>query len=1118
MGPEYLQSELPLIQQLQSYGWQYIAGNLDDPKVTGRDSFSEVLQTKVLREQLLKVNRRTLDNGEQIEWLTEQRINQAVSSISRLPASKLMEANQQATELLTNGVIVDGLPDWDGGRARSIHYIDWDSPENNTFTVINQFKVQCPAGHDTSKKHIIPDLVLLVNGIPLVVIECKNPDSSEPMAAAIDQLRRYSNKRFANGEVEDNEGAPALFHTNQLMIAASFEQCLVGTIGARAEFYKPWKTVVTPNEPERCEKTLAKALEVKELSAQQRLVAGLLMPDALLDIVRHFLLFTQQGGQTIKMVCRYQQYRGVVRSVQRLLTGKTRKQDGEYDKRGGIIWHTQGSGKSLTMVFLIRKLRTDVNLRRFKVVIVTDRKDLQKQLSGTTSLTDEMVSVANNHKSLKNLLKQDGPGIIFAMIQKYRDPKEKAKTKGKGNTAAKAPTPFELLNASEDILVMVDEAHRTQAGDLHANLLSGIPNCARIGFTGTPIIMGDKKRTHEIFGEFIDKYTIKEAEADGATVPILYEGRTANGAVKDGSSLDELFEDFFADRSEEELEAIKKKYATKGNVLEATLLIEDKAADMVRHYVTNILPNGYKAQVVAYSRLAAVRYFKAFMEARDKLLLDAEGLPEELKGCDNETLCRKSPKLQALIQAWRYRDVLAKLEFATVVSSDNNDGAEWAEHTDRAKQDKAIERFKKTLLGKDGEQTDEGTDPLAFLIVKSMLLTGFDAPIEGVMYLDRSIKEAELLQTIARVNRTGHGKKFGIVVDYYGVANHLKDALVAYSDDDIEGALRSLKDEIPALRTRHIRAVDMFRSRGIETLDDVESCVQMLSTERLRQEFSVKLKDFLQSLEQVLPRPEALPFTADAKALALIQNRARMRYREHLVIGKDVGAKVRSLIDEHIISLGIDPKVAPVNLTDARFQESVDGVKEQSANYGASSEEQKKAIASEMEHAIQSHITQHLDEDPVYYEKLSERLKNLLESLAGQWDELINALQSIIDEVRSGSTKHEEGLPDIPEHYLPFYRMLKEAVCGDESPDLVLSVQLIELTETLVNHIKQEVKTTSFWEPHRIHLQEELEQYLFETLYNSELLEFDRIPPLVDKLKELAKANSHKLEQYESND
>jgi len=1098
MGPEYLQSELPLIKQLQSQGWQYIEGCLDNAEVTGRDSFAEVLQSKVLREQLININLRTLENGEQVKWLDEQRVNQAISAISRIAASKLMEANQKASELLTNGIIVDGLPDWDGGRARSIHFINWDTPENNIFTVINQFKVQCPAGHDTSKKHIIPDLVLLVNGIPLVVIECKNPDSAEPMAAAINQLRRYSNQRFSAGEVEDNEGAPQLFNTNQLMIAASFEQCLVGTIGAQAEFYKPWKTVVTASEPNRCEKALANELEVSKLSAQQRLIAGMLMPESLLDIIRHFILFTHQGGQTIKMVCRYQQYRGVVRSIHRLLNGKTRKQDGEYDRRGGIVWHTQGSGKSLTMMFLIRKLRTDVKLRRFKVVIVTDRKDLQSQLSGTAKITDEMVSVATNNKSLKNLLKQQGPGIVFAMIQKYRE------------SQAKAADPFELLNASEDILVMVDEAHRTQSGDLHANLLSGIPNCARIGFTGTPIIMGEKKRTHEVFGEFIDKYTIKEAEADGATVPILYEGRTVSGAVKDGSSLDELFEDFFNEKTEEEREAIKKKYATKGNVLEATKLIEDKAADMLRHYVTNILPNGYKAQVVAYSRLAAVRYYKAFEEARNKLLVDADRLTDELKVCDNETLCRKSPKVQALIQAWRYRDVLAKMEFATIISSDNNDGPEWAEHTDRAKQDKAIERFKKPLLAEEGKQTD--TDPLSFLIVKSMLLTGFDAPIEGVMYLDRSIREAELLQTIARVNRTGFGKQFGIVVDYYGVANHLKAALAAYSDEDVEGALRSLKDEVTALRERHIRAVDVFRSKGVESLNDIESCVQLLSTERLRQEFSVKLKAFLQSLETVLPRPEGLPFAADAKVLAMIQNRARMRYRDSMVIGKDVGAKVRTLIDEHIISLGIDPKVAPVNLTDAHFENSVNEVREHAASYGATSEEQKKAIASEMEHAVKSHVSQHVDEDPIYYEKLSERLKSILDSLAGQWDELIKALQSIIDEVRSGSTKHEEGLPDIPEYYLPFYRMLKVAVCGEEKPDLAIEAQLIELTEKLVAHIQDKITTTSFWEPHRISLQEELEQYLFESLHESDLLDFDHMEPLVDKLRELAKANTYKLE------
>ncbi|MBE0400318.1 type I restriction endonuclease subunit R [Halomonas sp. FME1] len=1105
MGSEFQQSEQPLIDQLVAMGWTYCKGSLDDPAATGRESFAEVVQNKVLRAKLKVINTRKHADGSRSIWLNDERVSAAVSALTRIAAPGLMEANRVATELITEGFVVDGLPDWDGGRSRAIHYIDWDTPANNRFTVINQYKVKCPPGHDTAKQHIIPDLVLMVNGIPLVVIECKSPNLAEPMAEAIDQLRRYSDQRFANGEAGDHEGAPALFNTNQLLMATCFDDCRVGTIGAGASHYLPWKTVSSAQNPHQSETDVAKAFDVTKLSPQQRTVAGMLAPANLLDIVQHFTLFMTTGGQTIKLVCRYQQYRGVVKAIDRLRHGKTRSEDGEHDRRGGIIWHTQGSGKSLTMMFLVRRMRTDPSLRRFKIVVITDRIDLQKQLSATASLSGDLVHVANNSKALKKILRQEGPGLVFAMIQQYRDAESKAKV-----------SDFDQLNTSQDILVMVDEAHRTQAGDLHANLQAGLPNCARIGFTGTPIIMGEKKRTHEIFGEFIDTYTIRESEADGATVPVLYEGRTVQGAVKDGSSLDELFEDFFADRPPEELEAIKQKYATKGNVLEATKLIEEKAQDMLRHYVTHILPNGFKAQVVGYSRLAAVRYKAAFEQARDQLLEEAHQLSPELKALDDEALLRKTPKLQARIQAWRYRELLARLEFATIVSGSNNDGSEWQPHTDRARQDEAIARFKKPLLAST-EKYESKTDPLAFLIVKSMLLTGFDAPIEGVMYLDRSIQGAELLQTIARVNRTGFGKAVGIVVDYYGVANHLKEALAAYSDDDVDGALRSLKDEIPALRDRHLRAVDVLRSRGIEDLHDVEACVQALDSERVRQEFGVKLKAFMQSLDTVLPRPEALPFTADAKALAMIYAQARRRYRDSTVLGKDVGAKVRRLIDEHVISLGIDPKIAPVNLTDAQFSQQLNQVRDQAASYGLDNEESakkvKKAVASEMEHAIRSQVSEKLDEDPVYYGKLSERLKEILDGLAGQWDALITALQAIIDEVNSGSTRHEEGLPDVPETYLPFYRMLREVKCGDTPPDLATQSDLIQLTEHLVEHISHEVKTSSFWEPHRRSMQEALEGELSELIYESELLELEQIEPLVDKLRDLAKANSYKLEQ-----
>jgi type I restriction enzyme R subunit len=748
------------------------------------------------------------------------------------------------------------------------------------------------------------------------------------------------------------------------------------------------------------------------------------------------------------------------------------------------------------MVFLIRKLRTDPVLRRFKVVVVTDRTDLEKQLSETAVLTGESVERATTADKLKAMLRVKGPGLLFGMIQKQRTGDAVGEA---GLSAADLPQRgsairtgepelAEVLNEDDTILVMVDEAHRGQSGDLHAALQVGLPNCARIGFTGTPILMGDKKRTHEVFGEFIDRYTIREAEADGAIVPILYEGRTAQGAIKDDANLDELFEDLFRDHTPEELEAIRKKYATKGQIFEAPDLIQDKARDMLRHYVTHILPNGFKAQVVAYSRLAAVRYLDAFQEARDALLAEAEALSGQDKAMSDEALCLRPAAVQAQVQAWRLRDRLSAIEFAPVISGGNNDDAAWKPWTDSAAHEHSIKRFKKP------------SDPLAFLIVKSMLLTGFDAPIEGVMYLDRPIREAELLQTIARVNRTGHGKKFGIVVDYYGLAHHLKQALSVYADEDIDGALQSLKDEIPVLRDRHLRVVDLFRSRGVESLSDIEACVELLGNERLRAEFGVKLKGFLSLLDVVLPRPEGLPFAADAKLLAFIYARARNRYRDTQVLGKDVGAKVRKLIDDHVISMGVNPKIPPVSLTDADFGAQV------------SREPNDRAKASEMEHAIRAHIREHIDQDPVAYRKLSERLKDLLEKLGEQWEELVSALTGMTQEIRQGHVTQDDRLPEVPEHYGPFLRLIVDTAVGEGSITEAERQKLVALTVEVVDTIAAEL-VPNFWRPNRQPAQDALATLVFERLMHSRLLPAPELDALVDKLMALARANHDRLLQ-----
>jgi type I restriction enzyme R subunit len=442
--------------------------------------------------------------------------------------------------------------------------------------------------------------------------------------------------------------------------------------------------------------------------------------------------------------------------------------------------------------------------------------------------------------------------------------------------------------------------------------------------------MRAKGQTARIFGDFIDRYTIRESEADGATVPILYEGRTTDAAVQDGRALDEVFEDMLVGYTPEELEAIKQKYATKGHVMEAERLIAAKARNMLRHYVENILPNGFKAQVVAVSRRATIRYHDALLAARDELVAELKGLHPNLLDLDEDALSRLAPEKAFLVRAHRFLPTIQALEFAPVISSEHNDTVDpQGEWSSRAAIDARIARFKKPLFADGPNPLDrDKADPLAFLIVKSMLLTGFDAPVEQAMYLDRHIREAELLQAIARVNRTyargGVEKGFGIVVDYYGVARHLKEALEAYSAEDVEGALHSLKDEIPKLRDRHRRVLDLFASRDTE-IADTEACVQLLRDERLRAEFHVKLKQFLATLDLVLPRPEGLPFVNDAKTLAHVQARALNRYRgAERLIGKEVGEKVRKLIDDQIASLGIDPKIPPIEITSAQFDRQVD--------------------------------------------------------------------------------------------------------------------------------------------------------------------------------------------------
>jgi type I restriction enzyme R subunit len=539
--------EKPLLDQLQGLGWEVLdLDNKQRPADSFRGNFAEVVMLPVLREQVAKIN----------DWMESGQVEEVVKRLTAsFPGNSLIENNRHLLQLLLENTSVSENRKT-GEKSPTVRFIDFerDPLNNNRFIAVCQFKVRILG----TEHHIIPDIVLFVNGLPLVVIECKSPKVKEPMAEAIDQMMRYSEQRGARGE-----GSAPLFFYNQFLIATCRQQAKFGTITTHTEkhFYRwadPFPRSVddllepsragpeqNPPSPERSPPSPEKSRTCPEQSRtcpersrtcpersrreagtandQQRLIAGMCDPNNLLEIVRNFTLFsTNDKGETIKIVGRYQQFRAVKLAVMRLLEGKTPRE------RSGIIWHTQGSGKSLTMMFMVREMYRHNALQQWKVVFVTDRTQLEQQLAETSQSIGFSVKVADSINRLKELLRSDSSDLVMAMIHKFRE--------------TDLTETFPELNASPHILVMTDEAHRSQYAMLGANLDKGIPNAARIGYTGTPI-----DKTERVFGDYIDKYTMRQAIEDGVTLEIVYEGRTHNAEVTDQEGMDSAFADVFSE-------------------------------------------------------------------------------------------------------------------------------------------------------------------------------------------------------------------------------------------------------------------------------------------------------------------------------------------------------------------------------------------------------------------------------------------------------------------------------------------------------------------------------------------------------------------------------------------
>lgn len=871
--------EEPFLETLDKLGWDIIRlkGPLEGqqtPDQSFREDFSQVILRPKLVEALKKIN----------PFLEDDQTDEVIRRLTHFSSKDLINVNQKVLDrILENTSVTENRKT--GEQSPTVKYIDFQHLKNNNFTAISQFKVRIKG----TEKHIYPDITLFINGIPVVVVECKSPKENDAMGSAIEQLLRYSEQRG-----EEKEGNKNLFYFNQFVVATCRNRAKFGTISSKIEkYFFRWTDPYPRN--------LSDISEQGTPNDQLRLIYGMLDKNNLLDLIKTYTIFNEDDkGHTIKIVARYQQFRAVKLIKQKLIEGKNKKE------RSGIIWHTQGSGKSLTMMFTVREMYQNPKLQNWKVVFITDRKDLQRQLSKTGEKIGFTIHVADKISKLKELLKTENSDLVMGMIHKFQE-RELAEV-------------FPVLNKSPNILVMADEAHRTQYSLLGANLDKALPNATEIAFTGTPIEKTEKK-----YGDYIDKYTMKQSVKDGVTLEIVYEGRSNEVDVKNREEMDKYFADVFSEYNiEEKLKILG--YGTRKAYLEAMPVIEAKSKDMIDHYVSEVFPNGFKAQIVTVSREAAVRYKNAVDRALKEKIGDLE---------------KDNPQLIDI-------ELLKKLKTAVIISKgDQNEEEHFKEHSDEKNQEKQIDDFKKSF------DTDKDKGKTGILIVNEMLLTGFDAPVEQVMYLDRVIKNHTLLQAIARVNRIGsEGKDCGFVIDYVGVGRHLKEALDEYEDkeqNEIIGSLRNKDDGINELKDKHDKLIEFIKNQGIKDLEDYDSFYDLFYDEKIRFDFIEKYREYTKALNKVFPKKEALDYMKYFEKISEINAMAYQHLRDKRLSMKGIPKKLRVVVDKYLESKGITQKVEPISIIDNNFQKQVNKNK------------RVKTKAAEVEHAVRDFINEHYD-------------------------------------------------------------------------------------------------------------------------------------------------------------
>ncbi|MBL8485411.1 MAG: type I restriction endonuclease subunit R, partial [Rhodocyclaceae bacterium] len=896
---------------------------------------SNVLLEEVLRERLKRINRIQHKGGSYL--FSEENLQSAIQRLKNVKYDGLLKTNEAVYDLLTLGVALEQSVEGDV-RSFTLNYIDWRNPQNNIYHVSAEFSVERTRSHETAR----PDIVMFVNGIPFAVIECKAPKFE--VQKAVEQMIR--NQR--------DEYIPALFTYVQLVIGTNKNHSKYATVGTAAKYWAVWREEHEEKDEDGAElravldrplpqeakaglyELLAEGFGVREpeseylvrraLTQQDRTLYALCRPERLLRMVLQFTVF--DGGR--RKIARYQQFFAVERIVERV-----KRRDEAGRRAGGIVWHTQGSGKSLTMVMLAKALVLELDIRTPRIVLVTDRVDLDKQLGSTFAACGLTPDRAESGRHLVELVAEHKAHIVTTLIHKFD----------------KALSTRRFQDDSTEIFVLVDETQRTQLGMFAARMRQMFPNACYIGFTGTPLLKREKSDVAK-FGGIIHTYAINQAVADGAIVPLLYEGRIVE-IEQNQAAIDVWFDRHTQGLTPAQKADLKKKYARAEMLNKADQVIFMRAFDISEHFRQNWQGTGFKAQLVAPSKAAALKY-KKFLDDIGQVTSEVViSAPDEREGFDDVDDDASSDEVVAFWQRMmkRYGDA-------------------------EAYETQIINAFK------------HGDDP-EILIVVSKLLTGFDAPRNTVLYLVRKLKEHTLLQAIARVNRLydddegARPKEFGYVIDYAGVLGELDQALTTYSalegfdEGDLAGALASINDEVRQLPQRHAELWDVFKT--VANRQDEEAFEQLLADEKIRENFYERLSAYAKTLAISLsseafitgtPENRLKGYKADLKRFTNLKAAVKLRYAESIDY-RDYEPKIQKLLDTHISANEVLKLNEPVNIfDDAAFRQVVE---EQGQGKPTA------AKADMIAHATKRAITERLDEDPAFYEKFSKLIQQAID-------------------------------------------------------------------------------------------------------------------------------------------